>query len=104
MVKENATECPKCGGKLKHYDTVLRRVLGKSRLEKRVFVERLWCTNCHSYHNAIPALIFPYKHYEAEIIQGVLDGFITPETLGYEDYPCEMTMTRWRAQVLHSSL
>ncbi|MBR1703164.1 MAG: hypothetical protein IJ716_14650 [Lachnospiraceae bacterium] len=104
MVKENVTICPKCGGKLKHYDTIRRRVLGKSRLEKRVFVERLRCLDCKSYHHAIPALIFPYKHYDAEIIQGVLDGYITPETLGYEDYPCEMTMTRWRARILHSSL
>ena len=26
---------------------------------------------------------------------GVIEGLITPETLGYEDYPCEMTMHRW---------
>ena len=27
---------------------------------------------------------------------GVLEGLITCETLGFEDYPCEMTMIRWR--------
>lgn len=26
----------------------------------------------------------------------VLEGLITCETLGFEDYPCEMTMIRWR--------
>ena len=47
---------------------------------------------------AVPELIFPYKQYEAEVIIGVLEGFITCETIGFEDYPCEMTMVRWQAQ------
>ena len=28
-------------------------------------------------------------------MQGVIEGYITPETLGYEDYPYEATMNRW---------
>ncbi|MEQ2698093.1 DUF6431 domain-containing protein, partial [Hungatella hathewayi] len=47
-------------------------------------------------HRELPDYIFPYKQYEAEVIRGVLEGFITCETYGYEDYPCEMTMVRWR--------
>lgn len=43
-------------------------------------------------------LFFPYKQYEAEVIFGVLEGLITCETLGFEDYPCEMTMLRWLSQ------
>ena len=27
--------------------------------------------------------------------EGVLNGTITPETIDYEDYPCELTMKRW---------
>lgn len=46
--------------------------------------------------NALAAV--PYKQYEAEVIIGVLEGFITCETIGFEDYPCEMTMVRWQAQ------
>ena len=38
------------------------------------------------------------KEYESEIIIGVIEGLITPETLGYEDYPCEMTMNRWLSE------
>ena len=30
------------------------------------------------------------------IIIGVIEGLITCETFGFEDYPCEMTMIRWR--------
>lgn len=37
-------------------------------------------------HRELPDFIFPYKQYEAEIIIGVLEGFITCETLGFEDY------------------
>ena len=46
-------------------------------------------------HRELPSSIIPYKEYESEIIIGVIEGLITPETLGYEDYPCEMTMNRW---------
>jgi hypothetical protein len=44
----------------------------------------------------LPDFIFPYKQYEADIIIGVIEGLITCDTLGFEDYPCEMTMIRWR--------
>ena len=37
----------------------------------------------------------PYKHYEAEVIAGVLDEVILPEDLDSEDYPSFRTMLRW---------
>jgi hypothetical protein len=49
-------------------------------------------------HRELPDYILPYKQYEIEVIMGVLEGLITCETLGYEDYPCEMTMFRWLSQ------
>ena len=61
--------CLECGAVLKHFDFVSRSVL--------------------------PDEFFPYKQYSAEIINGVLDGSITSDTLEYEDYPCEATMHRW---------
>lgn len=39
-----------------------------------------------------------FKHYEADIIDGVVEGLIGPDTLGYEDFPCEETMKRWKKQ------
>lgn len=50
---------------------------------------------CGALHREIPKTIFPYKQYEAEVIIGVMEGLITCETLGFEDYPCEQTMARW---------
>lgn len=51
--------------------------------------------NCHSYHNELPDCLVPYKHYEAEVIAGVLDEVILPEDLDSEDYPSFNTMLRW---------
>ena len=36
-----------------------------------------------------------YKHYEAEVIAGVLDEVILPDDLDSEDYPSFSTMLRW---------
>lgn len=97
MISSSTSTCPMCGGKLKPYDKVLRIVRTKGRKTKRVSIRRLRCTECGGLHREIPQYICPYKQYEKDVIQGVLEGLITCETLGYEDYPCEMTMRRWLA-------
>lgn len=104
MIRENDTRCPNCHGILNYYDTVHRIIRSKSQKVRQIRIRRLKCSECGSIHREIPSTIFPYKQYEAEIIRGVLEGFITPETLGYEDYPCEMTMTRWKTQKVHMLL
>ena len=68
MVMNECSACPRCGGRLKYYDSVPRLVRTKGRQTSRV------------------------------PIFGVLEGLITCETLGFEDYPCEMTMLRWLSQ------
>ncbi len=89
--------CPSCGEPLKYYDSVPRLVRTKGRETRQVMVKRFRCTGCGEIHRELPDYIFPYKQYETEVIRGVLEGFITCETVGYEDYPCEMTMIRWKA-------
>lgn len=54
------------------------------------------CIKCGSYHRKLPDGVTPYKHYESDVIEGVTEGLITPWTYGFEDYPCEMTMKRWK--------
>ena len=98
MVSNNESTCPNCGGKLKYYGKVNRIVRSKRRSTKWITIRRMKCQVCGGLHRELPDDIFPYKQYEAEIIRGVLEGFITPETIGFEDYPCEMTMIRWDAQ------
>ena len=98
MVSMNASICPKCGGELKHYDSVQRIIRTKARRTSWMRLRRLRCVRCGTFHRALPEVLFPYKQYEAEVIRGVLEGLITCETIGFEDHPCEMTMERWKAQ------
>ncbi len=98
MVRENESECPNCGEKLKRYDEVQRIVRTKGHRTNHVKIQRLRCPSCGRIHRELPSYIFSYKQYDADVIQGVIEGFITSDTLGFEDYPCEMTMIRWRAQ------
>lgn len=98
MITNDELTCPGCGGALKYYDKVQRIIRSKGRSFKYIEIRRFKCTGCGTIHRELPDDIIPYKQYEAEIIRGVLEGFITSDTLGFEDYPCEMTMNRWRAQ------
>lgn len=100
MVTYDILVCPVCGGLLKHYDTVNRIIRTKGRHTSTIKIPRLYCARCRTFHRQLPEDVLPYKQYEAEIIFGVLDGIITCETLGFEDYPSEMTMARWRSQKL----
>lgn len=98
MVGTGVLTCPICGGELKYYDSVKRVVRSKWGKIGQIRVRRFRCRHCWSMHRELPDVLFPYKHYEAEIIVGVLEGFITCETLGFEDYPCEQTMDAWKSQ------
>ena len=64
------------------------------RRAKWIYIQRKRCQRCGAIHRELPDSLFPYKQYEAEVIRGVLDGFINSGTIGYEDYPCEMIMIR----------
>ena len=97
MNDERKVICSECGKPLKYYDSVPRLVRTKGRQTRQVKIQRFHCPHCGGIHRNLPDYIFPYKQYEAEIIRGVLEGFITCETIGYEDYPCEMTMLRWKS-------
>lgn len=101
MVNTNDYFCPVCGGDLYYYDSVSRIVRTKGKETRHVRVRRLRCATCKTLHRELPDFIFPYKQYEAELIKGVIEGLITSDTLGYEDYPCEMTMKRWGSQNFH---
>lgn len=98
MITVYKTTCPKCKGKLKYFDSVKRVVRTKARQTEWIVIRRLRCTVCGSLHRELPEELFPYKQYEAEVIKGVLEGLINSDTLGFEDYPCELTMIRWIAQ------
>ena len=104
MVNSNMLFCPNCGGCLKYYDTAQRIMRTKYRETTWIKIRRLRCCSCKSLHRELPDYIFPHKQYEVEIITGVIEGLIDSDTLGYENYPCEMTMKRWIAHGLQIML
>lgn len=65
-----------------------------------MLVERRKCTNdeCGKTHRLLPGYkVLPYKHYDAGIIEEVVEGTQDEDTLANEQYPSESTLKRWRA-------
>ena len=87
--------CKYCNGVLKFHDHAKRTIRGKYGVKTMIRIERTICTSCGRIRHVYPEYMLPYKQYEKEIIEGVKEGLITCETLGYEDYPCELTMKHW---------
>ena len=87
--------CPRCQGILAYRDSRVRIRRKEGGRKERLMIRRFRCKNCHSYHNELPDCRSPYKHYETEVISGVLDGVVTPEDADSEDYPSMQTMQRW---------
>ena len=89
--------CPKCGKEeCRKYGSVKRKVLTKYRESKWIRVQRWQCKSCGFVWRDLPDDILPFKQYEREMVEGVREGLIDSDILGFEEYPCEMTMRRWR--------
>ena len=84
---ENSHICPVCQGTLRYRDSRPRIRKKEGGTKEQLMIRRFRCQNCHAYHNELPDCLVPYKHYEAEVIAGVLDGVILPGDLDSEDYP-----------------
>lgn len=89
-------KCPRCkSNQLYLYDKVKRLIKGASGKQQWIDIWRYKCKKCNFVHRNLHGIVVPFKHYNADIIEGVQNGHITPDTLGFEDYPCEQTMRRW---------
>ncbi len=97
MVESNGEtpRCPNCGGLLKYRDSRKRIHKREGGLTERLIIRRLKCRKCSCLHAELPDCLVPYKHYDSEVICGVIDGIVTPDDEDSEDYPCEETMKRW---------
>jgi len=60
-----------------------------------IVIRRLRCTCCRALHRELPDILTPYKHYDTDAIEGVVEGVVTSSDMESEDYPCEKTMDRW---------
>ena len=60
-------------------------------------IERRKCKECGKKHRLLPDDQVPFKHYESELIEKVIDDNLSEEeTLEIEDYPCDETKNAWR--------
>lgn len=97
FVKSNDTLsiCPYCKGLLEYRDRKLRIRKQEGGIKTWISIRRLKCSVCKHLHNELPDILAPYKHYEAELIAGVIDDVVHPDDEDSEDYPCQITMERW---------
>lgn len=97
--------CEKCGTEMKRYDKVNRTLRVRYGRRERMYLERYRCPNCGHIIRRLPKEVVRFKQYHADVIEGVLNGWITPDTIGFEDFPSEMTMKRWRgSRKIHGHL
>lgn len=94
---EDMPKCPCCGSSLRYRDSRMRVRMKEGGEKQYIRIRRLRCSNpeCLRYHQELPDCIVPFKHYDSEVISGVLDGIVKEEDLDTEDYPCAATMLRW---------
>ena len=89
---------------MKYYDKVSRMVRTKNRKASIITVKRFNVQFVIVYIEIFQIIFFLINNTTREIITGVIEGKITSDMIDYEDYPCEMTMTRWRTLNLQSLL
>ena len=92
---EKTPEGPCCGGQLRYRDSRLRIRKHEGGDRDYLRIRRFKCSTCKSHHNELPDILLPYKHYEAEVVSGVIDGIVKPEDQDSEDYPSVSTMLYW---------
>lgn len=88
--------CEKCGNTMIKYGTIKRVVKGKYGAKQIIKIQKVYCKFCNRYGRILPDDILPYKQYEKEIIEGVQEGLINADVLGFENYPSEKQMIRWK--------
>ncbi len=87
--------CPKCRHIMEYRDSRIRTRKHEGGERDLLMIRRFRCTKCHRLHNELPDCLVPYKHYDAEVISGVIDGVVTCEDKDSEDYPSVITILRW---------
>lgn len=90
--------CSCCGNPLKYRDRRRRVHKIAGGRKEWYLIRRLKCSNarCRRLHNELPDCMCPHKHYDAGLIEDVVDGVVSEEDRETEDYPCEGTMKHWR--------
>ena len=59
--------------------------------------------NCGAYHRELPDFLAPYKHYETEVISGVLDEVVSADDME-DNCPCDSTVASWHHWLMINEL
>ncbi len=87
--------CPVCGEHLSYRDSRKRIRRKDGGDTQHLIVRRMYCPHCNKLHVELPDCLVPRKHYDTEVISGVIEGTVTQDDLDSEDHPCARTMRRW---------
>ena len=74
IISEEVHSCPKCGGQLNNKDYRERQGWTKYGDKHHYLLRRLQCKECGAIHIELPYFLLPYKRYNAEAIESVLNG------------------------------
>jgi len=83
--------CPCCSSELKVIGSRRRKSVSDSGKITVLIVRRLRCSNCNRIHHELPDILVPYKRYDRDSIEAVLDEQ-QPLTVAADD----STINRWR--------
>jgi hypothetical protein len=92
VISDEKLCCPFCDGFLVYRDSKLRttrNLYGEARLFS---LRRLKCQYCNVYHRELPNIIQPFKHYDSETIQFIIDGSPEADMCAADD----STIRRWK--------
>ena len=96
----DSPNCPICGDALAKKDWVERGIKKAGGTRRNRYIERRCCKKCSKTYRLLPDDLLPCKHYEAELIKKVINDdyeFSDDELLDMEQFPCDTTLSRWKA-------
>ena len=94
ITTDEVVPCPYCGGLLSYRDSVFRNVKNLLSEVRRFLLRRLLCQVCEKLHRELPDIIQPYKHYETDVIQAVIEDSEDMSSCGADN----ATIRRWKAE------
>ena len=90
--------CEECGIRLENKDWTKRLKRGIDGQKEFRLIEIRRCPRCGRSHRLLPDDQIPFKHYEAEVIEKVVDDgyeFDDEEAEALDEGPCDATRQRW---------
>ena len=83
--------CPCCGGRLEVRGSKRRKSINSAGEELTLGIRVLKCLDCKRIHHELPDSLVPYKRYDRESIEAVINGGTSLDVAADDS-----TITRWK--------